>query len=119
MKFYGNGIVWDSSKNKILCKFIKGEFETIDPEIKEKLIDLGYTHDEEIEITSYGDVEPKFIDGIKELTHEEEIEANTKEYEDFLGGENPFKENIEEEVKKIKEKVIKPKPKAKKKAVKK
>jgi hypothetical protein len=45
MKFYGNGIVWDAIKNKPLCKFINGEYETNDNECIEKLIQAGYEHE--------------------------------------------------------------------------
>lgn len=42
MKFFGNGIVWDATKNKILCKFENGEYETEDEYIIEKLIEYNY-----------------------------------------------------------------------------
>lgn len=28
--FLGNGLVWDSAKNKVLCKFIEGKYTTSD-----------------------------------------------------------------------------------------
>lgn len=46
MKFYGNGTVWDSSKNKALCKFVDGELETKDRYIIEHLLTFDYRHDE-------------------------------------------------------------------------
>lgn len=46
MKFYGNGIIWDSLKNKALCKFDKGILETEDSYICDRLKELKYKHDE-------------------------------------------------------------------------
>ena len=48
MKFYGNGIVWDSVKNKILCNFERGILETEDSYICDRLKELKYKHDEEV-----------------------------------------------------------------------
>ena len=48
MKFYGNGIIWDSVKNKVLCKFDKGILETEDTYICDRLKELDYKHDEVI-----------------------------------------------------------------------
>ena len=57
--FYGNGIVWDASINKKLCKFEKesftvgekgenlGIFKTEDENIARKLIAMGYKYDKE------------------------------------------------------------------------
>ena len=50
MKFYGNGIVWDSEKNKTLCKFEKGILETEDSYIIDRLKELNYKYDEVEEI---------------------------------------------------------------------
>jgi hypothetical protein len=50
MKFYGNGIVWDSTKNKELCKFDKGILETKDSYIINRLKELDYECDEVIEV---------------------------------------------------------------------
>ena len=71
MKFYGTGIVWNPDKEKALCQFVKGEFDTEEQDIIEKLIELGYEHDEVINTTSCGDVEPQFIDGLKQPPDEE------------------------------------------------
>lgn len=45
MKFYGNGIVWDGQKNRPLCEFKNGEFDTSDNCKIEKLIKAGYSHE--------------------------------------------------------------------------
>ena len=52
MKFYAekdNLIVWDKLKNKALCKFNKGVFETNDKYIIDRLIELEYKHDKVID----------------------------------------------------------------------
>jgi len=64
MKFYGNGMVWDKAKNKPLCRFVGGVFETDDMEIAKKLVEIGYKCNVElIEITSskseYKEYKPK------------------------------------------------------------
>lgn len=46
MKFYGNGIVWDVAKNKVLCKFKNGTLETENSYICDRLKELNYKHDE-------------------------------------------------------------------------
>jgi len=45
MKFKGNGLVWDKERNKPLCKFINGEFETDDMRTIEVLASLNYESD--------------------------------------------------------------------------
>lgn len=40
--FKGNGIVWDSKKNKLLCKFEDGIFTTEDERIIDILKSLNY-----------------------------------------------------------------------------
>lgn len=47
MKFYGNGIVWDGQKNRPLCEFKNGEYETSDNYKIDKLIKAGIRHDPE------------------------------------------------------------------------
>lgn len=42
MKFYGNGVVWNTDTDSALCKFINGEFETTDSIAIDKLITKGY-----------------------------------------------------------------------------
>lgn len=49
MKFFGNGLVWDIDKNKVLCKFENGEFEIEDTRVINKLIDLKYEHEGVVE----------------------------------------------------------------------
>lgn len=38
-------MVWDKEENKILCKFIEGQYETEDIDIIEKLKSRNYTFD--------------------------------------------------------------------------
>jgi hypothetical protein len=38
----GHGAVWDVEKNKILCRFINGLFETDDKVILRKLSEMGF-----------------------------------------------------------------------------
>jgi len=45
MKFYGNGSVWDKERNKALCRFQDGEYETDDERTVNLLIKGGYKHD--------------------------------------------------------------------------
>ena len=45
MKFYGNGVVWDNKRSKVLCKFINGEYETTDKHEIEYLLEKGYDND--------------------------------------------------------------------------
>lgn len=42
MKFYGNGIVWDGTADKPLCRFVDGEYKTTDRKVIAKLKALGY-----------------------------------------------------------------------------
>ena len=44
MKFYGNGIVWDGTADKPLCRFVGGEYETADRKVIAKLKALGYPY---------------------------------------------------------------------------
>jgi hypothetical protein len=48
MVFYGNGIVWDAVKNKNLCKFIDGKYETDSDDIIQHLIKLGFNYENEV-----------------------------------------------------------------------
>ncbi|MBD1223287.1 hypothetical protein [Virgibacillus halodenitrificans] len=45
MNFKGNGLVWDKEKNKLLCKFENGKYETDDKREQKILDDLGYESD--------------------------------------------------------------------------
>jgi len=47
MKFYGNGVVWDKSNNRPLCRFTNGVYETYDDRQIELLKPL-YKHDREV-----------------------------------------------------------------------
>lgn len=40
--FKGNGIIWDSLSDGVLCSFTNGEFETNELATINKLKDLGY-----------------------------------------------------------------------------
>ena len=83
MKFYGNGIVWDKEKNKRLCKFVEGEFETDDNRIVNNLVDLGYKYEGVlIDVTTHEDSKPMFIQGIEEKEDDgvqEEIQEEIQE----------------------------------------
>ena len=45
MKFQGNGIVWDAERERTLCEFKGGKFETDDLITATILKDRGYEHD--------------------------------------------------------------------------
>ena len=74
MKFYGNGIVWDKERNKALCTFKDGEFETKEARVKDILLDLGYKHDGEIIEDVEYEVTEEVVEDIKnyeEMTNKE------------------------------------------------
>ena len=74
MKFYGNGIVWDKERNKALCTFKDGEFETKEDRVKDILLDLGYKHDGEIIEDVEYEVTEEVVEDIKnyeEMTNKE------------------------------------------------
>jgi len=73
MKFYGTGIVWNPDKEKALCQFVKGELDTEDKDIIEKLVELGYKHDEQ-PIERLEDPKPIEIEGFTD----EELKAEAK-----------------------------------------
>lgn len=66
-------IVWDSSGNRPLCKFVKGVFETNDEQIAFKLKSMGHT------VT--GEVDAKPLDEMKV----EELKAYAAEHNIELG----------------------------------
>lgn len=45
MTFYGIGGVWDKENDKILCRFVDGEFQTEDKRVIKILTELGYKSD--------------------------------------------------------------------------
>lgn len=45
MKFYGNGSVWHSEQNKILCRFKNGVYETTNSHEIDYLLSKGYDND--------------------------------------------------------------------------
>jgi len=49
MKFYGNDVVWDKEKGKVLCRFHEGECHTESLYIIEKLKNAGFISDTPIE----------------------------------------------------------------------
>ena len=57
MLFKGNGGVWDKEKNKRLCKFVNGEFETEDIRTIEILAKLGYKTPDAMPIIVHNDLE--------------------------------------------------------------
>jgi len=74
VKFYGNGIVWDKERNKALCTFKDGEFETKEDRVKDILLDLGYKHDGEIIEDVEYEVTEEVVEDIKnyeEMTNKE------------------------------------------------
>jgi len=74
VKFYGNGIVWDKERNKALCTFKNGEFETKEDRVKDILLDLGYKHDGEIIEDVEYEVTEEVVEDIKnyeEMTNKE------------------------------------------------
>jgi len=74
MKFYGNAIVWDKERNKALCTFKDGEFETKEDRVKDILLDLGYKHDGEIIEDVEYEVTEEVVEDIKnyeEMTNKE------------------------------------------------
>lgn len=66
-------IVWDSSGNRPLCKFVKGVFETNDEQIAFKLKSMGHT------VTGEADAKP--LDDMKV----EELKAYAAEHNIELG----------------------------------
>ena len=66
-------IVWDSSGNRPLCKFVKGVFETNDEQIAFKLKNMGHT------VTGEADAKP--LDDMKV----EELKAYAAEHNIELG----------------------------------
>ena len=69
MKFYGNGAVWDASRSKILCRFVKGEYETDSKDEINKLSKMGFKHDE-IEEVIEEVIEKEAIEEIEEVSLE-------------------------------------------------
>ena len=66
MLFFGQGVVWDKAKNKELCKFEKGEYETNDTRIITILKENNYKFEEEVKnvtekVENVTKVEPKKI----------------------------------------------------------
>ena len=55
--FTGRGVVWDKERNKILCKFVDGSFETTDERTKNILNGLKFPCDNYDEIVIVEDEE--------------------------------------------------------------
>ena len=68
MKFYGTGSVWDGAKNKNLCSFVNGIYETEDQAIISKLVEIGFKYE--------GELEFKYDKGQKEI---ESLKSEIKE----------------------------------------
>ena len=66
-------IIWDSSSNRPLCRFVKGVFETNDEALASKLKDLGHTVE--------GEADAKPIDEMKV----DELKAYAAEHNIDLG----------------------------------
>ena len=95
MKFYGNGAVCHNKKSKVLCRFIKGEYETVDKYEIEYLIEKGYKND-----------------GIQqeEERQEEEIEAEEEPVELVVEEEPVMEEIVDESADEPVEEVIEEEP---------
>lgn len=96
MKFYGNGVVWDNMKSKVLCKFTNGEYETIDKYEIEQLIKRGYESDgiqqeeeaEEKKVVNYEDMTNNELRTILEERGHEGLERkNKKQLLELIEGE--------------------------------
>ena len=86
MEFTAHGTIWDFTKNKPLIVFGKEKtLDITDEYIIKKLIEFGYGENIEANTKEYND----FLGNENPF---EDIEANTKEYKEFLGDENPFVE---------------------------
>ena len=66
-------IIWDTSNNRSLCRFVKGIFETNDETLASKLKDLGHTVE--------GEADAKPIDEMKV----DELKAYAAEHNIDLG----------------------------------
>ena len=66
-------IIWDASSNRLLCRFVKGVFETNDEALASKLKDLGHTVE--------GEADAKPIDEMKV----DELKAYAAEHNIDLG----------------------------------
>lgn len=82
MIFKGNGVVWDTRKNRRLCRFVDGKYETDDRSEIGYLIKRGYEHDgvyedkvEEKELTK-AQIIDKLVDA--------EIEHNPRDKKEVL-----------------------------------
>lgn len=51
-------MVWDSSENRSLCKFVKGVFETNDEAVASRLEGMGYKVEKEADADADADVKP-------------------------------------------------------------
>lgn len=65
-------MVWDSSENRPLCKFVKGVFETNDEEVASRLEGMGYKVEKETD----ADADVKPLDEMKV----EELKAYAAEH---------------------------------------
>ena len=65
----GKKVLWDANKNRLLCKFENGEFETEDPYTINRLMEMGTAYiKEEIDVGVEKEIGVDFEDmNIKEL----------------------------------------------------
>lgn len=97
MKFYGNGIEWDALKDKPLCEFQDGVYETEDYDIATRLIETGFRYEGELPTPpekhpsdSQEDISDLTNEQLKELLDAKGIEykarANKQELLELLQG---------------------------------
>ena len=48
MKFFGRGVQWNPALNKADWVFVRGEFETNDPDVIAKMFAAGFEHEGEL-----------------------------------------------------------------------
>ena len=83
MKFYGTGIVWDKEKDKVLCRFKNGVYETADKRTIERLKRTGYRSEDDGE-TSHStrqeiQMEQVFtVKQLKEIAKEKGVEGYSR-----------------------------------------
>jgi predicted RNase H-like nuclease (RuvC/YqgF family) len=50
MKFFGTGDVWDAQKDKVMCTFVNGVYETEDEREIQKLVEIGFKYEGELQV---------------------------------------------------------------------
>lgn len=64
-------ILWDSSNNRPLCRFVKGVFETNDEALASKLKGLGHTVEGEADVKPFDEMK---VDELKAYAAEHNID---------------------------------------------